>query len=151
VTEEEVKLKLESVASTRNIIYQQFIVREQQEQVTAQTPITITTDNDEKNNFSKNPHLPWKNVFTIFPNNNIENSPTIAKESERRLEQSGSSDSFGNSGVDTLENNELKKFKCFYCDECFASDLERIKHIDNEHHGKLYYPTPEDFYNREVR
>jgi hypothetical protein len=53
--------------------------------------------------------------------------------------------------ANTLENNRLKKFTCFYCDECFASDIERVSHIDDEHQGKLHYPTPEDFKNRNMR
>ena len=41
-----------------------------------------------------------------------------------------------------------KTFKCFYCSEHQSSDLERVKHIESKHQGKLYYPTPEDFRNR---
>lgn len=51
----------------------------------------------------------------------------------------------------TVENTDLKKFKCFYCDECFTSDTERANHIDEEHEGRLYYPTPEDFENRRIK
>ena len=40
------------------------------------------------------------------------------------------------------------RFKWFYCDLMHKSNIERIKHIDNEHPGKLYYPTLEDFENR---
>jgi replicative DNA helicase Mcm len=39
-------------------------------------------------------------------------------------------------------------FSCYHCDESFVSDLERVKHIMDEHPGKLCYPTPEDFDNR---
>ena len=41
-----------------------------------------------------------------------------------------------------------KKFNCFYCSQTYSSDKERVKHIDYEHPGKLYYPTQEDFENR---
>ena len=41
-----------------------------------------------------------------------------------------------------------KKFNCFYCSQSYSSDIERIKHVDSEHPGKLYYPTPEDFEKR---
>ena len=39
-------------------------------------------------------------------------------------------------------------FKCYYCSEYYSSDVERVKHIDHWHQGRLYYPTPEDFRNR---
>ncbi len=41
-----------------------------------------------------------------------------------------------------------KTFNCFYCSEHHPSDVERVKHIESKHQGKLYYPTPEDFRNR---
>ena len=41
-----------------------------------------------------------------------------------------------------------KTFNCFYCSEHYSSDVERVKHIESKHQGKLYYPTPEDFRNR---
>jgi hypothetical protein len=44
------------------------------------------------------------------------------------------------------------RFKCFYCDEdSLVSDKARIKHIEEEHQGKLFYPTQEDFENRLTR
>jgi hypothetical protein len=39
-------------------------------------------------------------------------------------------------------------FKCFYCSQVCSSNNDRVLHIENEHQGKLYYPTPEDFENR---
>ena len=39
-------------------------------------------------------------------------------------------------------------FKCFYCSQVCPSNNDRVQHIDNEHPGKLYYPTPEDFQDR---
>jgi hypothetical protein len=39
-------------------------------------------------------------------------------------------------------------FKCFYCSQVCSSNNDRVQHIDNEHPGNLYYPTPEDFENR---
>jgi hypothetical protein len=42
----------------------------------------------------------------------------------------------------------VKEFKCFYCDQLCLDDREHITHIDSEHTGKLYYPTPSDFENR---
>ena len=42
-----------------------------------------------------------------------------------------------------------KKFKCFYCEECFSSNDERRYHRQQYHPDKkLDYPTPEDFENR---
>lgn len=41
-----------------------------------------------------------------------------------------------------------KTLKCFYCFENYSSDEERVTHIEYEHPGKMYYPTPEDFRNR---
>jgi hypothetical protein len=41
-----------------------------------------------------------------------------------------------------------KTFKCFYCSEYYSSEVERVKHIESKHQGKLYYPTPEEFRNR---
>lgn len=46
------------------------------------------------------------------------------------------------------QEQQHKRFNCFYCDQTYSSDKERIKHIDYEHPGKLYYPTPEDFEKR---
>jgi hypothetical protein len=46
------------------------------------------------------------------------------------------------------EQQQYKKFNCFYCSHSYSSDKERIKHVDSEHPGKLYYPTPEDFEKR---
>ena len=46
------------------------------------------------------------------------------------------------------EQQQYKKFNCFYCSHSYSSDKERIKHADSEHPGKLYYPTPEDFEKR---
>jgi hypothetical protein len=37
------------------------------------------------------------------------------------------------------------RFKCFYCNLMHRSNIERIEHIENEHPGKLYYPTPRGF------
>jgi aspartate carbamoyltransferase regulatory subunit len=39
-------------------------------------------------------------------------------------------------------------FKCFYCNHVCSSNNDRVQHIENEHQGKLYYPTPEDFQDR---
>jgi hypothetical protein len=41
-----------------------------------------------------------------------------------------------------------KKFNCFYCSQAYSSDKERVKHVDYEHPGKMYYPTQEDFEKR---
>ena len=41
-----------------------------------------------------------------------------------------------------------KSFKCFYCDKLCPSNKERIAHIDHDHQGRVYYPTPQDFENR---
>ena len=42
------------------------------------------------------------------------------------------------------QEQQHKRFNCFYCDQAYSSDKERVKHIDYQHSGKLYYPTPED-------
>jgi hypothetical protein len=47
-----------------------------------------------------------------------------------------------------LQEQQHKRFNCFYCNQYYSSDKERIKHIDSNHPGKLYYPTPEDFEKR---
>jgi hypothetical protein len=44
--------------------------------------------------------------------------------------------------------NQLKEFKCLYGDQLCLDYKERDTHIDAEHPGKLYYPTPADFENR---
>ena len=46
------------------------------------------------------------------------------------------------------EQEQYKRFNCFYCDQAYSSNKERVKHIDYEHPGKLYYSTPEDFEKR---
>jgi hypothetical protein len=38
-----------------------------------------------------------------------------------------------------------KQFICFYCDDSFSCDKERVHHISYEHPGKMFYPTPDDF------
>jgi uncharacterized C2H2 Zn-finger protein len=43
---------------------------------------------------------------------------------------------------------EVLGFECPYCDQSFSADIERVKHIDLTHLGKLYYPTREEFENR---
>ena len=49
----------------------------------------------------------------------------------------------------TSENTTSRKFKCFYCEECFSSNDERRYHRQQYHPDKkLDYPTPEDFENR---
>jgi hypothetical protein len=50
---------------------------------------------------------------------------------------------------DTTESGD-KRFKCYHCNEetRFLTDLERIKHIDIKHPGRLHHPTPEDFDKR---
>jgi hypothetical protein len=47
-----------------------------------------------------------------------------------------------------LQEEEHKRFNCFYCSEVYSSDMERVKHIGVEHPGKMFWPTPEDFENR---
>jgi hypothetical protein len=42
----------------------------------------------------------------------------------------------------------VKDFKCLYGDQLCLDDKEQMNHIDAEHPGKLYYPTPADFENR---
>jgi hypothetical protein len=46
------------------------------------------------------------------------------------------------------QEQQHKRFNCFYCSQAYSSDKERVKHIDSEHRGKLYYRTKEDFENR---
>ena len=46
------------------------------------------------------------------------------------------------------QEQQHKRFSCFYCSQTYSSDKERVKHIDYEHPGKLYYDTPEDFEKR---
>jgi hypothetical protein len=47
-----------------------------------------------------------------------------------------------------LQEQEHKRFTCFYCSQTYSSDKERVKHIDFEHPDKMYYPTQKDFENR---
>jgi DNA replicative helicase MCM subunit Mcm2 (Cdc46/Mcm family) len=44
--------------------------------------------------------------------------------------------------------NDSCGFGCYYCSECFLSDLERLTHREQEHPAKLNYPTPKEFENR---
>jgi hypothetical protein len=46
------------------------------------------------------------------------------------------------------QNQEGLRFKCSYCDQVCLSNNDRVQHIENEHQGKLLYPTPEDFQDR---
>ena len=43
---------------------------------------------------------------------------------------------------------DILGFECHYYDQSFSADIERLKHIDFDHRGKLYYPTREEFENR---
>ena len=40
------------------------------------------------------------------------------------------------------------EFQCFYCDQCFISDVNRRIHSEKAHRDRLIYPEPEDFANR---
>jgi hypothetical protein len=46
------------------------------------------------------------------------------------------------------QKQQHNKLYCFYCSQDYPDDKERVKHIDYEHPGKLYYPMPEDFEKR---
>jgi len=46
------------------------------------------------------------------------------------------------------KEQEHKRFNCFHCSQAYSSDKERVQHIDAEHPGNMYYPTPEDFEKR---
>jgi hypothetical protein len=46
------------------------------------------------------------------------------------------------------QEQQHKKFNCFYCNQYYSSYKEHIEHIRYEHPAKLYYPKPEDFENR---
>jgi hypothetical protein len=46
------------------------------------------------------------------------------------------------------QQQQNKSFNCFYCSKSHSTNKERITHINYEHPGKIYYPTPEDFENR---
>ena len=43
------------------------------------------------------------------------------------------------------EDQQHKRCICFYCNQAYLSDIERVQHIAAEHRGKIHYPTPEDF------
>jgi hypothetical protein len=45
-------------------------------------------------------------------------------------------------------SHKENRFKCFYCDQLCSSNNDRVQHIENEHSGKLYYPTPKDSQDR---
>ena len=46
------------------------------------------------------------------------------------------------------QEQEYKRLNCFYWDQAYSSDMEGVQHIDDEHPGKMYYPTLEDFEKR---
>jgi hypothetical protein len=46
------------------------------------------------------------------------------------------------------QQNNNKQFQCFYCNQYYADDIERVTHIDYEHPGRLHYPMPKDFDDR---
>jgi replicative DNA helicase Mcm len=83
------------------------------------------------------------------------------EESNRTLEKSSQDQSLPMSytSLTSLKPKELQqneeshsivgKLKCYYCNEAnFPTDLDRIKHIDIEHPGKLHHPTEDAFNNR---
>ncbi len=46
------------------------------------------------------------------------------------------------------QKQQHKKLDCFYCNQAYPDDKERIKYIGIEHPGKMFWPTPDDFENR---
>jgi len=52
------------------------------------------------------------------------------------------------SSAEAAKSDKSGGFRCFYCNEFYSSDQERVVHIEYSHPGKIYYQTPEDFENR---
>jgi hypothetical protein len=74
--------------------------------------------------------------------NNIEDKNDISK----KLIDEAKTNSFITS-EEQRQQQELS-FKCFHCNQYFASDKHRVEHISLDHPGRMYYPTPKDFENR---
>jgi hypothetical protein len=96
------------------------------------------------------------NISEENPTNNVNN---VMKENENPsvipIKPSGSSEPSvidvgkSNDKNDNGQNTTTESIKGFKCSTVINSDdMERITHIDEEHPGKLHYPTPEDFENR---
>lgn len=50
--------------------------------------------------------------------------------------------------VNNASSSSIGVFGCFYCNESFHTEPERLNHREVDHPGKLNYPEPEDFVNR---
>jgi hypothetical protein len=56
--------------------------------------------------------------------------------------------------IGVVLNNEVQEktydfeIKNINMSQAYSSNNEHVKHIDFEHPGKIYYPTPEDFEKR---
>ena len=112
------------------------------------------------------------NVITEFPNNTNEDN-------SRRLIQNNAVPNGQNGTVEIPNNTTIEEhddqsqitskskqdsesiiivkaegsslFKCFYCNDCFSGNLERVNHIDEEHPEKPHYPDEDAFNNRMER
>jgi len=47
-----------------------------------------------------------------------------------------------------VSSNTIGVFGCFYCNESFHTEPERLNHRELAHPNNLNYPTAEDFENR---
>jgi hypothetical protein len=74
-------------------------------------------------------------LLISYSNNNVSETSSKSKSGENVMPECAASN---------------KTFKCLYCCEYYPSDEERVKHIEYEHPGKMYCPTPEDFRNRRL-
>jgi hypothetical protein len=82
---------------------------------------------------------PLSSSYTAHASHNKENNIEVDKQCEV-------CDACDDSGKPLETQN--KSFICFYCDKLCPSNKERIAHIDHDHQGRVYYPTPQDFENR---
>ena len=110
------------------------------------------TANNEK--YVETQHSLLKKLFDKEKSNNLIYSNRV-KSQDNELQQPSipttimsSVDQISPISSPQLQEQQRKPFNCFYCDQTYSSDKERVKHIDYEHPGKLYYPTPEDFDKR---
>lgn len=79
---------------------------------------------------------------------NVPMSPNLSK--SQPSQPSPNEGALANTIDNDSDNKELN-IKCFYCDQFYESDIKRVRHITDEHPGRLYYPNPEDFENRNIR
>jgi hypothetical protein len=117
----------------------------------------VTPSNAETATYPAEPSAPsdpsannQTEIEVVKDANNEPMSPNLSKSQPSQPSQPSPTEGALAKTVDNDIDRDLN-IKCFYCDQFYESDIKRVKHITDEHPGRLYYPNPEDFENRNIR